>query len=131
MLQKNKWFKFLRSLGLEFWLFLPLLGIAFWVGGGFVMDRVLSRPDLMQQYLKGDAKLAHKSETKVVSIKAEINQQEGFSTVTVGTASSVLKELVFQFPVTQASEIEDAISKTLGLPREEVSKRVLYTTVGE
>jgi hypothetical protein len=129
MLQKNKCFKFLRSLGLEFWLFLPLLGIAFWVGGGFVMDRVLSRPDLRKQYLKGDAQLARKSETKVVSIKAEINHQENFSTVTVGTASSVLKELVFQFPVTQPSEIEDAISKTLGLPREEVSKRVLYSTV--
>ncbi len=128
MLQKTKWFKFLRSLGLEFWLFLPLLGIAFWLGGGFVMDRVLSRPNSKQEYLKGDAQLAQQSKTRVVSIKAEVNEQEGVSIVTVNTADSILKELVLQYPVTQPSDIEAAISKTLGLPRDEVSKRVIYIT---
>lgn len=40
---RPRWLQSIRSLGLEFWLPLPLLGLFFWVGGGLLTDRMLSR----------------------------------------------------------------------------------------
>lgn len=56
-----RWFQVMRSLGLEFWLPLPLLGLAFWIGSGFVMDAMLRRADTSTKYLQVDTQLSKRS----------------------------------------------------------------------
>ncbi|BAY09264.1 hypothetical protein [Calothrix sp. NIES-2098] len=121
MLQ-SRWFKILRSLGLEFWLPLPLLGLAFWLGCGFVMDGVLTRSHQTMRYLKVDAQLTKQPNRTVLSIQPEINKRLGISRVKVKTDSPVVKELQFEFFVTDLTQLEAAISQELGLPVEDVRK---------
>jgi hypothetical protein len=119
---KIHWFQILRSLGLEFWLPLPLLGFVFWLGCGFVMDGVLNRSQQTIRYLKVESQLAKPPNRTVLSIKPEINQLQGISRIKVKTDSPVLKELQFEFVVTELSQLEVAISQELGLPVEDVRK---------
>lgn len=129
MLQ-SRWFQILRSLGLEFWFPLPLLGLAFWLGCGFVMDGVLNRSHQTMRYLKVDAQLAKQPNRTVLSIKPQINKRQGISRVKVQTDSPVLKELEFEFVVTDLIGLEVAISQELGLPVEDV-RRLMQTVKGQ
>lgn len=121
MLQ-SRWFQILRSLGLEFWLPLPLLGLAFWLGCGFVMDGVLTRSYQTMRYIKVDAQSAKQPNRTILLIQAEINKRLGISRVKVKTDSPVVKELEFKILVTDLSQLEAAISQELGLPVEDVRK---------
>ena len=42
-MRHSRWLRSIKSLGLELWLPLPLLGVLFWVGGGLLTDYLLSR----------------------------------------------------------------------------------------
>ncbi|MDM9384135.1 hypothetical protein QUB80_26010 [Chlorogloeopsis sp. ULAP01] len=117
---QSRWFKILHSLGLEFWLPLPLLGLAFWVGSGFVMDWVISRSNQTTKYLKVDSQSTKQPNIIIMSIKAEINKSQGISKVKVKTVSSVLQALEFEFPITELTLLEAAISQELRLPIENV-----------
>ncbi|OUL21002.1 hypothetical protein [Nostoc sp. 106C] len=121
MLQ-SRWFKILHSLGLEFWLPLPLLGLAFWLGCGFLMDAMLTRSHQTIRYLKVDTQLTKQPNRTVLSIQPEINKRLGISRVKVKTDSPVVKELQFEFFVTDLTQLEAAISQELGLPVEDVRK---------
>jgi hypothetical protein len=118
----SRWFQILRSLGLEFWLPLPLLGLMFWLGCGFVMDGVLNRSHQTTRYLKVDAQLTMQPNRTVLSITPQINKRQGISRVKVQTDSPVLKEFEFEFVVTELSQLEVAISQELGLAVEDVRK---------
>ena len=122
----SRWLQPLHSLGLEFWLPLPLLGLVFWVGGGFVTDQMLSRSYSTANYLQADKKLERQPSKTVLLIKVEIKRRQGFSNVKVKTANSALKKLEFEFPVTEFSQVEAAISQELGLSPEHVRKLVRY-----
>lgn len=124
-----RWFQILRALGLEFWLLLPLLGLAFWAASGFVTDKLLNRSLSTDKYLRADIQLAKKAPKTTLSIKAEINKLKGFSTVTVKTANSNLKELKFEFAFTELSQVEMAISQELGLSGEDVRRLVRYEII--
>lgn len=115
----------LYSLGLEFWLLLPLLGLVFWVGGGFVTAQMLSRSYNPKAYLQIDRQLPGRSRT-VVLITVQIYKHLGFSRVEVKTKDSALKELEFQFPVTEFNQLEVAIAQELGLSSDYVRKLVRY-----
>ncbi|WP_017314436.1 hypothetical protein [Mastigocladopsis repens] len=128
MLQ-SRWIKILRSLGLEFWLPLPLLGLAFWVGGGVVMDGILSRSGQSTNPLKVETLSVKQPRTIVLSIIAEIKKHQGVSRVRVKTASKTLKELEFEFPVTELSQLEAAISQELRLPIDDVRKLMRYKII--
>ena len=123
---ESRWLRTLKSLGLEFWLTLPLLGIAFWVGGGLVTDRILSRSYESKELLQANTKLKGKSAKVVLAIKVEINYAQGISKVRVNTANSALKQLEFEFHVTDVNQIETAISRELGLPLEQIRLLVHY-----
>ncbi|PPS41526.1 hypothetical protein [Chroococcidiopsis sp. TS-821] len=116
----------LYSLGLEFWLALPLLGGAFWFATSALTDRVLSRPYGTTTQLEADTQLEVHLSVTVVMIYAEINQQQGFTKVEVLTKNSVLKKLDFIFPVTDFHQIETTIASELGLSRENVRRLVRY-----
>jgi len=47
---------------------------------------------------------------KTISINVEIKRRQGFKVKE--TANSVLKELEFEFPVTEFSQVEAAIAKS-------------------
>lgn len=125
-MRQSQWLKILKSLGLEFWLTLPLLGIAFWVGGGLVTDRILSRSYESKELLQANTKLKGKSAKVVLAIKVEINYTQRISKVRVKTANSALKQLEFEFHVTDVKQIETAISHELGLPLEQIRLLVHY-----
>lgn len=122
---RPRWLQGLYSLGLEFWLPLPLLGLVFWVGGGLVTQQMLSHSYNPKAYLQADMQLQGRSRT-VVLIKVEIKKERGFSKVKVKTANSALKELEFEFPVTEFSQIEAAIGQELGLSAAYISKIIHY-----
>jgi hypothetical protein len=127
-MSKSKWFKLLHSLGLEFWLPIPLVGMVFWVGSSWMADRVLSNNYRIENPLQSNT---HESlelylQVKVISIEAEIHLRENFTEVQVNTADSSLTELRFEFPVIEVPSIEQAIIDKLGLSLEDVQKLVRY-----
>jgi len=68
----------LYSLGLEFWLPLPLLGLAFWWGGGLLTDRMLSRSYDPMIQLQADTQMEGQPPKTVISINVEIKRRQGF-----------------------------------------------------
>lgn len=125
MLQ-SRWLQKLYSLGLELWLPLPLLGLVFWVWGGLLTDRILSHSYSTKRQLQADMQFAGKPTTTVLFIEVEIKRHQGSAIVKVKTANSALKELQFEFPVTELSQVEAAISQELGLSPYHVRKIVRY-----
>lgn len=120
------WLKVLNSLGLELWLPLPLLGLTFWLGTGLVTDRVLSRPHTTAAQLQTKEQLPVQIAFNVLAIEAEIKPEEGFTKVEVETTNSAIKELKFEFPVTELSQAEAAIAQELKLSPEKVRGLIRY-----
>lgn len=61
-----------------------------------------------------------------MAIKVEINYTQRISKVRVKTANSTLKQLEFEFHLTDVTQIETAISRELGLPLEQIRLLVHY-----
>lgn len=116
----------LHSLGFEFWLPLPILGLFFWVGGGLMTDYLVSRSYYAKAQFRANTQLQGQPAKIVHSIKVQIKGSKGFSRVKVKTANSALKELEFEFPLTNSSQIEAAIATELGLSNDDVRKLVQY-----
>jgi hypothetical protein len=121
-----RWLQALHPLWLEFWLPLPLLGIIFWLGGNAVTSQVLSRPYSTVSKLQADTQQEVQLSLTVLVIKAEIEKNEGLTSVEVKTADPELTRLKFEFPVTEVSQVEEAIAQKLGLSREDAKKLVRY-----
>jgi hypothetical protein len=121
--------RWLQRLGLEFWLPLPLLGVCFWVGGGLLTSQVLSRPYGTENTLQADVQLEVSLSVSVSLIRAVVNQDEASTLVEVKTVNSALKQLEFEFPVTELSQVEAAIAQELGLSVEDVRRLVRYEIV--
>ncbi|MBD2561162.1 MULTISPECIES: hypothetical protein [Nostoc] len=124
-MQQLQLFQALRSLGFVFWLSLPLIGLVFWLGSGFVGDRILSHSNLTKKYLIADTQSARQIMKRIVAIKVEILPEEGISRVNVKTNNSVLTRIVFEFPITDISQLETALSQELGLPRDRVKELIV------
>lgn len=108
------------------WLVLPILGLTFWYGSDVATNHILSRPYGSVAQLEADNQLEVKLSVTTVLIKAEIDKKQGFTTVQVKNLNPVLTKLEFQFPVTEFTQVESAISQELGLSVEEVRKLVRY-----
>ncbi|MDZ8107813.1 MAG: hypothetical protein RM338_19640 [Nostoc sp. DedQUE12a] len=128
-MQQLQRFQVLRSLGFVFWLSLPLIGLVFWLGSGFVGDRILSRYHVTKKYLLADSQSARQMMKRVVAIEVQTLPQQGISRVNVKTSNSVLKTIVFEFPITNMSQLQATLSQELGLPRHRVQE--LIVEVGE
>lgn len=125
-MHQYRWLKTIKSLELEWWLTLPLLGIGFWLGGALITDYILSLSYSSKEQLQIHTKIKDKSAKVVLAIKVEINYAQAVSKVKVKTANSTLKQLEFEFPVTEVSQIEVAISRELGISIEQVRQLVRY-----
>ena len=121
-----RWQRILGSLGLEFWLPLPLLGLVFWLSGNLLAERVLSRSYGTVSKLQADTQLEIQLSATVTSIQADIFKPQAVTRVAVKTSDSALKKLEFEFPVTESSQLESLIAQELGLPRENIRRLTYY-----
>jgi hypothetical protein len=123
---RPRWLQVLRSLGLEFWLPLPLLGLIFWTGGRLVTNQMLNGSSDTAVQIQANIQREAEPAQRVLLIKVEINKNQGFSRVTVKTTATGIKESEFTFPFIEYSQIETAIAQELGLPPEQVRKILRY-----
>jgi hypothetical protein len=121
-----RWLQVLHALGVEFWLLLPLLGLGFWFSSGVLTDRILNRFYKTENYLQIDNKQDRQSVKRIRAITVFINEDNRTSTVNVRIGNDVLQSLKFEFPFTAPEQLEDAISRELGLPHDQVRELVVY-----
>lgn len=115
-----------ERLGAEFWLPLPLVGVLFWIAGDAIAQQAMSRSYSSPNQLQADTQLEMKLSVTVLIINAEIDSRQGTTSVSIKTTDSNLKKLEYEFPVTDAGQIETAIAQEIGLPVSEVRKLVRY-----
>ena len=89
-------------------------------------DHLLSRSYSAKEQFRADDQLPGRSVKVVQSILVQINRRRAVSRVQVKTASSVLKEIEFEFPTTQPRRVEALVAQELGLSAEEVRQLVQY-----
>lgn len=115
----SRWLLKLQSFKLEFLLPVPLLLIAFGLGGEPLTNLLLSRYYGTVDKLQADTHtLTMQLAANVRVIKAEIEKERDFTIVELKTANSVLKKLEFKFPATELSSIKGMIAEELGVSAE-------------
>lgn len=120
-----KWWRFLRSLGLEFWLPLPLLGLGFWLVGGFLTEYNLELSELsVEPYSIVRDRVVPSS--SILFIKVTIDRKRDLSYVRVKRATQVYQKQEFKLATTKFSAIETAIASKLELPPENVRQLLRY-----
>lgn len=127
-MSKSRLYSWLSKLRLEFWLPLPLIGLAFGIGTVWIDKQVLSQIYDRTAQLRPEARLQVKTTLSfdVVSIDAEIDRREKYTEVTIKTNDYILKELEYKFPVTKYQDVERAIAQVLNIQPEAVRKLIRY-----
>ncbi|MBV6622887.1 MAG: hypothetical protein KI793_08040 [Rivularia sp. (in: Bacteria)] len=124
-----RWLKFLKSLGIEFWLPLPLLGLGFWVVGGWLTEQTLTNSYnnnvLPLQTTQQDYRYG------IVSIKVKIYPDKGISLVTVKKAINQIIATKYEkseilLNATDIPSVEAEISNELGISRAKVRRMMRY-----
>ncbi len=106
----------LHSSKLEYLLPLPLLLIAFGLGGESLTNLLLSRSYTTVDKLQADTHTVMiQLATNVLVTKAEIEKEQEFTEVELETANPVLKKLIFKVPATELSKVKAMIAQELGL----------------
>lgn len=121
--------RWLQASGAEFWLPLPLVAIAFWVGSNFLMAQELRQPHSNETKLQADTQLKATVSINILLINAVINRQQEMTQVEVETTEPVLKRLELELPMTDPNRIEAAIAQELQLSRQDVRQLVRYEIV--
>lgn len=116
----------LHRSGWELWLPLPLMAALVWIAGNSIAAQVLSRPYHSVNKLQADTQLDVKLSVAILSMNAKIDRRRGVTTIAVNTSDSTLKKLEYEFPVTEASQIETAIAEELTMPVADVRKLMSY-----
>ena len=115
----SRWLLKLQSFKLEFLLPVPLLLIAFGLGGEPLTNLLLSRYYGTVDKLQADTHtLTMQLLVNVRVIKAEIENERNYTIVELNTANSILKKLEFKFPVAELSFINAMIAEELGVSAE-------------
>lgn len=123
-----RWLNSLSQLGLEFWLPLPLVAVGIW-GGSQWLDRwMLSQTYATTTQLDAQQQkqVSITMTLNVLSIDAEIDRHGKSTEVTVQTAGSALKQLEFEYPVTEFVQVEQAIAQELNLPPNTIRGLIRY-----
>ena len=123
------WRKLAHSAGLEFWLPLPLIGVIFWAGTGWTTDVVFGEaPQIERISVEGETlpEVELMLKVQLISIEAKIYETRGYTKVDIDTDSPTLKELEFDFPVTEVADVEAELSSTLNLSPAQLRTLVRY-----
>jgi hypothetical protein len=62
----------------------------------------------------------------ILSINAEIDRNRGVTTVFIRTTDSSLRNLKYEFPVVQTTQVEAAIAQKLEMPVENIQQLISY-----
>ncbi|MEH1892509.1 MAG: hypothetical protein V7K92_24700 [Nostoc sp.] len=119
----------LRGLGFEFWLPLPLVAVVFWLSCSLLAAQQLSQSYSTETKLQSDTQLEARLSVNVLLINAAVNRTQKITQVEVKTADPILKRLELELPTIEFSQIEATIAEELGLPRQDVRKLVRYEIV--
>ncbi|MGL5807869.1 MAG: hypothetical protein ACRC2R_18370 [Xenococcaceae cyanobacterium] len=124
-MHRFRWLRFLSSLGLEFWLPLPLVGLSFWLVIKLVADRDLYFAKFSDRQLQITQNEQPTSE-RIFSIKVTVDRASNSSRVRVKQATSVFQKQEFELPTTQFDRLETAIAQKLNLSIEQVRQLIRY-----
>ena len=122
-------FPVLRTLGVVFWLSLPLIGLSFWLGSSFIGEQILSRSYDHKKYLQADSQMAWQMKKKIMAIEVETLPHKGISFVSIKTNHSTLKTMIFEFAIVEPRKLEAKLSQELGLSQERVKELIRYQAV--
>ena len=112
-------------LRLEFWLPLPLLGLAFWLVSGLITDHSLRHSHQSVESYEITANEAQ-SGNKILYIKVIVNRDLNTSRVKVKQATQVYQKQEFKLATADLSLIETEIAQKLGLPTKQISQLLRY-----
>jgi hypothetical protein len=120
-----QWLQFLKSLGIEFWLPLPLLGLSFWLIGGWLTEQTLSSSHSNNVV---QLQATQPNYEYIASIKVDIYPKKGISLVKINRLklSRTYTESKMILTTTRIADLEAAISAELGIPPEKVRKIMRY-----
>ncbi len=121
-----RWLQQASSFNLDFWLLLPILAAAFWIGGELISDQVLSRPYGIITELKANQRTQIQLSFTVQVIQVLIDKDRGVTQVKVKTNDSQLKKLEFEFPTTDFEQIKKAIARELSISQADVQRLTRY-----
>lgn len=113
---------------LKFGLPLLLIGISLWYGSHWLNHQVLNQTYTTAAQLNATPQLPIQLQLSftVLSIEAEVDRRSGLTEVTIRTANSPLKELEFEYPLTEFAAVEKAIVQDLSLSAEVVRNLIRY-----
>jgi hypothetical protein len=120
-----QWLRFLGSLGVEFWLPLPLVGLGFWLIIQFVTAQSLSLSSYSDRQLEVNQNQPSPA-GEILSIKVIVDRPSNSSQVTVKQTTSVIQKQEFTIPTTELKLLEKAIAKKLNLSVEGVKELIYY-----
>ncbi len=112
----SRWLLKSPSLRLSFLLLLPLLLIAFGLGGEQLTNRVLSRSYVALDKLQ--AENSHPQgqlDVEAVITKLEIEQEQESTQVEVHMANTVVKKLEFELAIANSDTVKTILAQKLGL----------------
>ena len=112
-------------LRIEFWLSLPLLGLAFWLVSGLVTEHSLNYSDRSVESFKITPDQAEPA-NKILSITVMVDRDRNFSSVKVKQATQVYQRQEFELATTELEQIETAISQKLSLSPEKIKQLLRY-----
>jgi hypothetical protein len=118
--------RWLRAVGAEFWVPLPLVAIAFWFGSSFLAAQELNQPLPTENTLQADTQLEIQVSVNVLLINAVIDRNQSQTRVKVETAEPLLKRLELELPLTDVEQIEAVLAQELGIDRQAVRQLVRY-----
>lgn len=122
-----RWLSRFSQLGLEFWLPLPLIAAGIWGASQWLNGQVLSQAYTVTAQLDAEQQQVSLALTlTILSIDAEIDRRVGTTEVTVQTGGSALKELEFEYPVTEFAEVEKAIAQELNAAPDKIRALIRY-----
>ena len=112
-------------LRLEFWLPLPLLGLAFWFVSGKITERSLNQSDRPVESFNITPDKAEPTST-ILFIKVRVDRGRNISRVKVKRATQVYEKQEFELGTTELERVETTVSQKLGLPPEKVRQLLRY-----
>ncbi|MEP0913892.1 hypothetical protein NDI45_23555 [Leptolyngbya sp. GB1-A1] len=121
--------RWLQASGAEFWLPLPVVAIAFWLGSSILTAQELQQSQPTATKLQADTQLKAVVSVNILLINAVINRNQNITQVKVETADSVLKRMELELATTDPSQIEAAIANELQLSRQDVRQLVRYEII--
>jgi hypothetical protein len=124
-MRRFQWLRFLGSLGVEFWLPLPLIGLVFWLIIQFITAQNLRLSSYSDRKLEVNQNQPSPS-GQILSIKVKVDRQSNFSQVKVNQTTSVIQQQEFKIPITELDRLEMAIAKKLNLSVEQVRELIYY-----